>query len=94
MLTHEEICGAVRNAAANYPILSASYFGSYARGEQREDSDLDLLVRFSKPVSIFTLAGLKMDLEEELKIPVDVVKSPVYSGSFLVIDEEVSCYGN
>ena len=93
MLTHEDICGAVRNVAANYPILSASYFGSYARGEQREDSDLDLLVRFSKPVSLFLIAGLSVDLEDQLNIPVDVIKLPLPKHTILEIDKEVPCYG-
>ena len=36
-------------------------FGSYARGDNTENSDIDLLVRFSKPVSFFTM----MDVEDK-----------------------------
>jgi len=93
MPTHEEICSAVRNAATSYPIQYASYFGSYARGEQRDGSDLDLLVRFNRPVSLFLIAGLSLELEEMLKVPVDVIKSPLPKETILVIDKEVPCYG-
>jgi uncharacterized protein len=43
-----------------YPVAGLGVFGSYARGEQREGSDLDLLVDFDGPVGIFEF----LDLEE------------------------------
>lgn len=48
-------------------------FGSFARGEQRKRSDLDLLVVLPAKASLFDLVGLKMDLEERLKRKVDVL---------------------
>ncbi|MGM0569047.1 MAG: nucleotidyltransferase family protein [Elusimicrobiota bacterium] len=48
-------------------------FGSYIRGEQKEDSDLDILVKFYKGASLFELAGLKNYLEEKLDVKVDIV---------------------
>lgn len=48
-------------------------FGSVARGEDDEDSDLDLLVSMPGKLSMFTLAGLGMDLEDLIGVPVDVI---------------------
>jgi len=48
-------------------------FGSYARGEEKPDSDLDLLVRFGKKLTLFDLIGLEQDLTDALGIKVDLV---------------------
>ncbi|HEW92444.1 MAG TPA: nucleotidyltransferase [Thermotogaceae bacterium] len=48
-------------------------FGSYVRGEQKEGSDLDVLVKFYKGATLFELVGLSIFLEKELGIKVDVV---------------------
>ena len=48
-------------------------FGSYARGDFRADSDLDLLVDFDDGASLFDLVGLGQYLEEVLGCKVDVV---------------------
>ena len=59
---------------ATQPVTKAWLFGSYARGEQREDSDVDLLVTLdhSKPVGI-KYFGIWSDLEELLGRSVDLV---------------------
>ena len=44
-------------------------FGSYTRGEQRENSDLDVLVNFLEGASLFDLVGLADFLEEKLFHP-------------------------
>lgn len=56
-----------------YNVAFAGVFGSYARGEHRSDSDIDLLVRFSKVPGLFTFAKLQNKLSEKLGIPVDLV---------------------
>ena len=48
-------------------------FGSYARGEQKAGSDVDVLVNFDNGATLFDLVGLGDYLEEMLDIPVDVV---------------------
>jgi uncharacterized protein len=48
-------------------------FGSFARGEQRRSSDVDLLVDLPDGASLLDLVGLKLDLEEALKRKVDVL---------------------
>ena len=94
MITHEEIKKAVASIAETFSLKEASYFGSYADGRQSDSSDLDLLLEFKKPaVSLFTLSAIKNDLEEQLKIPVDIVHSPVADDSFLEIGKMVKVYG-
>jgi len=94
MLTHEEICNAVAHVAASFPVKRASYFGSYANGRQTDASDLDLLLEFqNSAVSLFMLSAIKGDLEELLKIPVDVIHAPVAKDSLIEIGKEVSVYG-
>ena len=60
------------------PILKASgvtrssVFGSYARGDQRDDSDIDILVELPKGKSLLDLIGLEQDLQDALGKKVDV----------------------
>ncbi len=54
-------------------------FGSYARGEQTEKSDIDLLVRFNAPVGYFTLVDIQRELEDYLKKDVDLVTEKALS---------------
>ncbi|MGB8704882.1 MAG: nucleotidyltransferase domain-containing protein [Gillisia sp.] len=48
-------------------------FGSYARGEMTEESDIDILYSSNKNFSLLDLAKIKLDLEEKLKCSVDFV---------------------
>ena len=54
-------------------VVEASVFGSFTRGEAQPDSDLDLLVRYKKSVSLFDVSGLKCELEKLLGSKVDLV---------------------
>ena len=57
----------------DFNIKEISIFGSYAKGEQRSRSDLDLLVDFNKPVSLLKIVSLENYLKDVLKQKVDVV---------------------
>ncbi len=48
-------------------------FGSYSRGEEKEGSDIDVLVDFLEGATLFDLAGLGDFLEQKLRCKVDVV---------------------
>jgi uncharacterized protein len=56
-----------------YPIRELGVFGSYVRGQQTEDSDLDVLVDLQDAVGLLELAGLQHDLSEALGLKVDLV---------------------
>jgi len=49
-----------------YHIASLTLFGSVARDEARQDSDVDILVEFSQPVGLFHFIGLQQCLDEEI----------------------------
>jgi len=55
-----------------FKVKRIAVFGSYARGEQTEDSDVDLLVEFSEPVG-FLFIHLADYLEEILGMRVDLI---------------------
>src|SRR5438045_3003699 len=48
-------------------------FGSYARGDFRPDSDVDLLVRFTKPIGFFKLVRVEEEISNRLGKPVDLL---------------------
>ncbi|MCL6613061.1 MAG: nucleotidyltransferase family protein [Firmicutes bacterium] len=56
-----------------YKVREVRLFGSFVRGEQTEESDLDVLVGFDQPVSLLDLAALEIFLNDLLGIRVDVV---------------------
>lgn len=55
-----------------YHVKKIGFFGSYVRNEQRQDSDIDIIVEFSRPVG-FEFIDLKNYLEEILNRKVDLV---------------------
>ena len=65
-----------------YGATDFRIFGSVARGDADERSDLDLLVRFEPDRSLFDQGGLLMDLRELLGIKVDIVSEGALTGRF------------
>ena len=94
LLTINQISEAAKTAAAEYPILRIDLFGSYADGTNTENSDVDLLVEFDKSqiITLITISGLKIRLEELLNTPVDVVSLPIPKDSILEIEKVVPLY--
>jgi predicted nucleotidyltransferase len=58
---------------ARYKVRGIGLFGSFARGQQSESSDIDVLVEFEEHADLFDLSGLALFLEEELQHKVDIV---------------------
>ena len=58
------------------PVLKAWLFGSFARGEEQEDSDVDLLEKFDRsiPIGLFAFARMHRELEERVGRKVDLVE--------------------
>ena len=56
-----------------FKISELGIFGSYVKGEQTEDSDLDILVEFSEIPTLFDLVEIEDLLSEKIGISVDLV---------------------
>lgn len=56
-----------------YNVKSLELFGSVARDDHSEGSDVDILVDFTKDADLFDLTGLSLFLEEKLGQKVDIV---------------------
>ena len=56
-----------------YGVSRASLFGSFARGEQNNKSDIDILIEPAKGTTLFDMAGMQIDLQDRLKKPVDLI---------------------
>ena len=57
-------------------VLKAWLFGSYSRGEQTNESDVDILVQYdrSQRIGLLKIAGMHIDLENLLGHKVDIVE--------------------
>jgi predicted nucleotidyltransferase len=55
-----------------YNVDRLGICGSYVRGEQTDDSDLDLLVTFTETPDLFEMVNLKRHLEDRLDLSVDL----------------------
>lgn len=69
----EEIAERVRPVAEKYGLKSVYLFGSYARGDAGDDSDVDLLIDDGEVHGLFWLGGVYSDLRTALEKEVDMV---------------------
>ncbi len=71
-----EMIETIREYFKTQPVLKAWLFGSYARGEETKESDIDILVDldYSKPVGL-EFIQMQLDLQALLKKPIDLVSS-------------------
>lgn len=77
-------------------------FGSYARGENKKDSDLDVLISFKERISLLKLVQIQQELADELGIEVDLVtenslknsrlKEFIYQDLIMIFNEEERPY--
>ena len=93
MLTIEEIRRAVAPICERYGVERLSLFGSYARGEADELSDVDLIVDCGKPMG-FSFFGLYGDIERALGLEVDLLSRRGTRQKFLdkIAKDEVLLY--
>lgn len=71
-----EMFASVQRYLSTLPVSKAWVFGSFARGEERSDSDLDLLIEYcpDAKLSLLTIVGYKLDLEKKIGREVDWVE--------------------
>jgi len=75
----------IRNVLRKNNIKKAGIFGSYARGEQKKNSDIDILIKPPKGLG-FKYAGVELELEDKLKKKVDLL---TYNGIHPLLRERI-----
>ena len=77
MKTRDEILGTLKDLLPyledNFSVKIIGLFGSYAREEQTDTSDVDMLVEFKSPVGFFKYIELEDYLSDKLEVKVDLV---------------------
>lgn len=76
MITLADISSTISRVLARYDVREAYLFGSFARGEQAPDSDIDLRLACGAAMTFGTLYELSLELEKELGRKVDIVTNP------------------
>lgn len=91
--TLDEIRKIVSKLAAQYGAKRVYLFGSFARGDMTDSSDIDLRIDKGS-IKGFQLAGLLLDLEDSLGRPVDLVPTTSLDQHFLdfIHDDEMLLY--
>ena len=54
-------------------VVRAGIFGSYARGENKKNSDVDILIKPTQKMSLFDFVGIKLEIEDRLGNKIDLV---------------------
>ena len=96
MLTIDDIKQAVAKIGKKYGIKSAYLFGSYARGEANENSDVDIIIERGEIKNYNAYADFRFELENELGtddidiLTMDGVKPRFYE---LIKNDRVTLYG-
>ena len=76
MISLDYISSAVSRVLTQYDVSEAYLFGSFARGEQTPDSDIDLRLACGNTMTFGALYELSHELEKELGRKVDIVTNP------------------
>ncbi|HMM16104.1 MAG TPA: nucleotidyltransferase domain-containing protein [Petrimonas sp.] len=92
--TIEQIRKVVSPIAQKYGVENIYLFGSYARGDVHENSDIDLRIDKGGLKGLFALCGLYTEIEEALQTKVDVLTTGSLDKAFLdeIQKEEVLLY--
>ena len=83
MFTFDEIKSRAVPIAIKHGVDSISLFGSYARNEQKEDSDIDFLIDKGKITGFLSYFALVNDLEENFKTHVDLLTTDADDKNFI-----------
>ena len=86
--TIDEITAAVKPIAEKYGIDKVWLFGSYARGEATEKSDVDLLISYQNLIGMFALGGVYSDMEDAFNKPVDIVSERALTASYASVSSK------
>ena len=73
ILSIDEIRTKIRPICERYRVKKLWLFGSYARGEAREDSDVDVYAETDRSMKLLDLVAFHLDIEEALAKEVDII---------------------
>ena len=90
----EKISEKVKPVAKKYKLTAIWVFGSYAKKKQKENSDVDIIVKTEDVAEGFKIVEVKFALEEALEKEVDIITTGSIKGSLLENEdlEEVLVY--
>lgn len=97
MLELKAIKEAVSKVGKKYRIKNAYLFGSYAKGEATDKSDVDIIIDDGGNIrSLLDLSGFRLELVDELHTDVDVLTTDGVLPTFfnLIKDDRILLYGN
>lgn len=96
-MDRNEINTCIINYLRNYKPEKIGIFGSFARNEQQQSSDIDILVKFRESISLLDLARIRRELTDLLGIKVDIIteasiknkrlKKYIYKDLKVILDE-------
>ena len=94
ILTIDQIRSITVPIASSYGVKRLSLFGSYARGEATESSDVDILIDRSGMAGGWVMGGLYADMSEALGKELDLVTTGIRDAAFLerIKKDEVLLY--
>jgi hypothetical protein len=70
----QEIKEKINPILRRYGVTKAAIFGSLVKGEAKSGTDVDILVEIESNMSLLDFIGIKIELEEVLKMRVDLVE--------------------
>lgn len=73
MMNKKEIFEKMTRILKNQGARKIAVFGSYVRGEEKPESDIDIIVEFSERKSLFDLVGIEQEVSDALGIKVDLL---------------------
>ena len=91
-MTIDDIKSKIVAVLENYPVKKVVLFGSRATGTNSDESDVDLIVEFTEPVSLLVLSEMRIKLAEVLNLDVDIIHGPIREEDMLDIDKTVELY--
>ena len=91
-MTNEKIRMIILGIADEYSLKNVILFGSRAAGTNNDESDIDLIVEFNRPVTIMFLSNLKNRLEDLTGLSVDVIHGPIRDTDMIEVGKVVELY--
>ncbi|MCX2681279.1 nucleotidyltransferase family protein [Galbibacter sp. EGI 63066] len=95
MMTIDKIKQIIAPILKKYNIKRAGVFGSYVKGGNTEESDIDILVELESKISLLEFVKIKLDLEDLLGKNVDLVEYGAIKPRLKeqILSEEMKIYG-